>query len=421
MDIASLGTYWIWLRYLHRLRDVATMIHETSVSSKPALFCCAAIGIAAYGIAFAVLGTAFGATNIRTQIHANLSEQGLLFLLLYFGVLVSNLMIGGMVVRYGRKSMLLLTNALVIATLSLFSVVHSLLMAELAAFLLGWGGGGVNVSVNALVSDVYPERRARMLNLLGVFFGLGALCAPLLSMAAASISIFRFFMLATLLPIAAFILTGLLTLPDAAISQAPRSLRRVLREHASSLKPIAAVLFFENGNEAVLAAWMSTIALARGFDRRTATLVLTTYWLFLMLGRLAASRFGFRWRKDRTVSVCAVAALFGACTLLIAPNAVTMVVGALLVGLASAPIFKTTLSMAGDLCPEAATKVYGPLFALSLVAAAGAPWLAGRVAQTFSLQTVPWLPIVGAVSILALSYRLPHESRTITLASVAKG
>jgi fucose permease len=96
-----------------------------------------------------------------------------------------------------------------------------------------------------------------------------------------------------------------------------------------------------------------------------------------------------------------------------------MLVGALLVGLASAPIFKTTLSMAGDLDPEAGTKVYGPLFALSLIAAAGVPSLAGRVAQTFSLRMVLWLPIVGAVSILVLSFRLPRESRPIPLAAVA--
>jgi FHS family glucose/mannose:H+ symporter-like MFS transporter len=383
---------------------------KTSISSKPALFSCAATGIAAYGVAFAVLGAAFGATNIRVRVHATLPEQGMIFLLLYLGVLASNLMIGSLVIRFGRKTMLLIANTLVIATLSWFAVLHSLLTAELAAFFLGWGGGGVNVSVNALVSDIYPERRAPMLNLLGVFFGLGALCTPLLSMAASSLSISKFFMFAGLLPVAALTLTCFLAFPPVVVHVIPRSLRDVLGEHASAVRPIATILFFENGNEAVLAAWTSTIALARGYDRRTATLILTTYWLFLMLGRLAAARFGSRWKRTRTVSACGAVALLGGIIFLIAPNATSMVIGSLLIGLASAPIFKTTLSMAGDLCPDAAAKLYGPLFALSLVAATGTPWVAGRVAQTFSLRVVPLLPILGAFSIVVLSFRLPRES-----------
>jgi FHS family glucose/mannose:H+ symporter-like MFS transporter len=389
---------------------------KTYISSKLALFSCAATGIAAYGVAFAVLGAAFGATNIRTRVHATLPEQGMIFLLLYLGVLASNLMIGGLVIRFGRKTILLVTNALVIATLIWFSVLHSLLTAEVAAFFLGWGGGGVNVSVNALVSDIYPARRAPMLNLLGVFFGLGALCTPLLSIAASSITISKFFMFATLLPVVAFTLTGLLSFPPVVNHLVPRSLRNVLGENASAVRPIAGILFFENGNEAVFAAWMSTIALARGFDRRTATLVLTTYWLLLMLGRLAAARFGSRRKRARTVSACAVGSILGGFILLIAPNVISMIVGALLVGVASAPIFKTTLSMAGDLCPDAAAKLYGPLFALSLVAATGAPWVAGRVAQTFSLSMVLLLPILGGLSILVLSFRLPQESTSFALA-----
>jgi fucose permease len=153
--------------------------------------------------------------------------------------------------------------------------------------------------------------------------------------------------------------------------------------------------------------------LGRNFERRTATVILTAYWLFLMLGRLAASQIAFFQRKNQTVRACAAIALCGGALLLTARTPGVMITGAIVIGLASAPIFKTTLSMAGDLYPGAATRLYGPLFALSLVAAAGAPWLAGRIAQSFSLNSVPWLPIIGLICILALSSKLPSRELTV--------
>jgi fucose permease len=379
---------------------------RTDTSAKPVLFACAAAGITAYGIAFACLGAAFGATGIGGRIHASLPQQGSVFLLLYGGVLISNLLISNITLRFGRKTALLLTNGLLILALSWFAVLHTLVAAQCAAFALGFGGGSVNVSVNSLVSDIFPERRAPMLNLLGVFFGVGALLTPLLSTAASTMGVSTFFQLAAILPIAAFLLTSMLRLPPAAVQSDPCPFRSVIAEHVSSLRPIAAVLFFENGNEAVLATWTSTIAVSRGSDHRTATIILTLYWLFLMLGRLAASQVSFFRQKSTTVRACAAVSLCGGVVLLLASDSIIMMLGASLIGLASAPIFKTTLSMAGDLYPGAAARLYGPLFALSLAAAAGAPWLAGRLAQSLSLNVVPLLPIFGTFCILALSRKL---------------
>ena len=47
--------------------------------------------------------------------------------------------------------------------------------------MLGLGGGGLNTSTNVLVSGLYGEKRGPMLNVLGIFYGIGALCIPLLA------------------------------------------------------------------------------------------------------------------------------------------------------------------------------------------------------------------------------------------------
>lgn len=60
-----------------------------------------------------------------------------------------------------------------------FARAHSFAAASAAAILLGLGGGGLNTGTNVLVSDLYAAQREPMLNLLGIFFGVGAISMSL--------------------------------------------------------------------------------------------------------------------------------------------------------------------------------------------------------------------------------------------------
>lgn len=381
---------------------------RSEVSPKPAQFACAAAGIAAYGVSFACLGVAFGATSLRATLHATLRQQGTIFLTLYLGVLFANLVISPLIASFGRKSMLLLSHGLLIAALLFFPHLHSVASAASAAMVLGWGGGAINVAVNALVSDIYPLNRPARLNLLGVFFGFGALCSPLLSGAAKDLTVGRFFGISLIVPLCSVILTGVLRFTPASPRSELTAARHLLSEIRSAIAIVASILFFENGNEAVIASWTSTVVLARGFSSRSATIVLTVYWACLMLGRLLAAKFGSRLPRRRFVLGCAAIALLGSLTFWRAVGLVQICTGIILIGLFSAPIFKTALGAAGDLHQHVAATLFGPLFAVSLIAASGAPWIAGRIAQTFTPNMVPLLPVAGGLMILFLSVRLPR-------------
>src|SRR5439155_7281681 len=82
---------------------------------------------------------------------------------------------------FGNKIVLTFSAAVVVAGLLGFSVDGSFALAMAAAFVLGFGGGGLNTASNALVADLYADNRGAMLNFLGVFFGFGALFIPLLA------------------------------------------------------------------------------------------------------------------------------------------------------------------------------------------------------------------------------------------------
>lgn len=145
------------------------------------LFGGAATGIFVFGIVMAVLGTLFGFPEMRTRLRIDLAQQGNLFLVLYVGIFLATLVAGPAIDVIGNKLILIGSATLVAAGMLSFAFAHSYASSAIPALLLGCGGGGLNTSTNALISDLYYERRGPMLNLLGIFYGIGALCIPLLA------------------------------------------------------------------------------------------------------------------------------------------------------------------------------------------------------------------------------------------------
>ena len=145
------------------------------------LFGGAATGIFVFGIVMAVLGTLFGLPEMRARLMIDLAQQGNVFLLLYVGILLATLVVGPVIDTIGNKVVLVASSVLVAAGMAGLAYAHSFGGAAIPAVLLGLGGGGLNTSTNVLVSDLYGEKRGPMLNLLGIFYGIGALCIPLLA------------------------------------------------------------------------------------------------------------------------------------------------------------------------------------------------------------------------------------------------
>src|SRR5438132_1338384 len=166
--------------------------------NRSSLFFAASEGMFIFGIVLAILGALFGLPEMRARIGINLAQQGDIFLALFFGIFVSTLFVGPMIDSFGTKLVMTSSAAAVTIALMLFAFVHAFAPAMIAACVLGFGGGGLNTAANALIADVYPENRGTMLNLIGIFFGAGALVVPVLAAA-----IIRFITIKELLLIAA--------------------------------------------------------------------------------------------------------------------------------------------------------------------------------------------------------------------------
>jgi len=144
------------------------------------LFVVACLAMFVFGMVIAMLGTLFGLPAMRARLGIDLAQQGASFSVLFVGLLVATVLAGPMIDRVGSKPVIVSAAVQVTLALALFTAARGFGTALAAAFLMGFGGGWLNIGGNALVSDVYPEDRGRMLNLVGLFFGVGALFVPLL-------------------------------------------------------------------------------------------------------------------------------------------------------------------------------------------------------------------------------------------------
>ncbi len=373
------------------------------LSNRPRLFFGACAGMFVFGIVLAILGALFGLPEMRERLGIDLARQGDIFLLLFFGVFLSTIFVGPMIDSFGNKLVLTLSAALVTVALVAFSTAHAFLPAIAAAFLLGFGGGGLNTSTNALVADVYPEKRGAMLNILGTFFGVGALFIPLL---AASITGFftitQLFLIAAALAALCTVVYLLLAFPPPTAPLGFSLLASIRAARNPGVLLFGFLLFFQSGNEASIGGWTSTYAGSIGASPHTATWVLAAYWAALMAGRLLGARLLAQIAKARLVLASAIGSAIGSAVLLASTSVAMMTVGAVIVGFSFAAIYPTTLAMAADRYQRLAGTIFGFLFAVGLVGGMTFPWAIGHISQHYGIRAGMVIPLLGGVAISIL-------------------
>jgi MFS transporter, FHS family, glucose/mannose:H+ symporter len=371
-----------------------------------------------FGIVLAILGTIFGLPAMRARLQISLAQQGTLFLLLYLGIFVASFLVGPLIDHLGVKANLLASSLIVALAMILFAGAHSFAAASGAAILLGFGGGGLNTCTNALVSDLYVDRRGPMLNLLGIFFGVGAISIPLMAVSIEGrFTIPQLFIFCSVLAVVCALWYALSSFPPAKANQefSWRELFEVAKYDGVLL--LAFILFLESGNEACIAGWTSTYADNAGYAPRVATLVLAAYWAALMLSRILASGVLQGIKKSQLVVAAAVLSLGGCVVLLSARSLVALVAGTALIGLSYGPIFPTTLAIAGDRYSQRAGTVFGLMFSIALIGGMMFPWAVGQISQQVSVRAGMIVPAVGAIGIIGLSLAVLFGERESTAPS----
>ncbi|MBP7568650.1 MAG: MFS transporter [Acidobacteria bacterium] len=356
-----------------------------------ALDAVAAAAMLVFGIIVALLGAVMPILSSRLAL--GLGDVGTLFLAMNGAMLAASLLVGPSMDRFGMKAPLAIGILLAGGSLASIAAVPGFGPLLAAVACLGFGGGILNAGTNTLVADLHddPDAKASALNLLGVFYGIGALLLPF----GVGALVARVGLPALLLGAAALCLViavAAVALPFPAAKQAQgwpiARAGRFLR--MPFVLAAAFLLFFESGNEFVLGGYFATfLTQALALPAAAASYPLAAYWAAILLGRLALSR-GLLARVGAHTAVMAGAllALAGALAVAFAPSLPVAVLGIVLTGLALAGIFPTVLGIAGARFPDHSGTVFGILFTVGLTGGMTMPWLAGHLAAWAGLRPV---------------------------------
>jgi MFS transporter, FHS family, glucose/mannose:H+ symporter len=377
------------------------------------LFAAGCAGMFVFGVVLALLGTLFGLPEMRLRMRVDLAQQGNLFFLLFLGVCSSTLAAGPLIDNLGHKLVLLWSSLLVMAGLLGFVAARSPASASIAAVLIGVGGGGLNTAANVLVSDLYAHNRGPMMNLLGMFYGVGALFVPfLVASIAGTVSMTAILVATAALPAMCAVVYGVFQFPQAreAHGMSRSELMAVLRY--PGLLVFAALLFFESGNEAALGGWASSYVGSQGASERTATWILSGYWLALIVGRFLVFKILARASKTTFVLLTALGSAASCALLLWSRSVASAAAAVMLAGLTFAGIYPTVLALAGDRYPRYSGTVFGVLFAVGLAGGAVFPLAVGQISQVLRLRAGMLVPLAGTMAVAVLAAIVRQRSST---------
>jgi FHS family glucose/mannose:H+ symporter-like MFS transporter len=356
------------------------------VSSRRVLFGCACLGLLTFGIVLTTLGSVL--PSIMDRFGIDKAEAGSLFLLMTFGILAGSLVFGPLVDRYGYKGILLAATVLVALGVEGIAFAPSMFGLRFAVVAIGFGGGVLNGASNALVADISSGERAANLNLLGVFFGVGAMGVPF----ALGILSNRYSQAALVAGVGILILVPVVFIALAAFP-APKQPHgfpiadagRLVRDRLLLLMGL--MLFLQSGIEITVGGWTSTFVTEElAVPSRDALIILSLYWMGMMLARLALGYILRRASPFSALYVCLAVALLGSGLLLTTSTIGVAAVGVFMLGVGFAAMFPTVLSFIGDRYAALSGTAFSVAIAMALCGGMLLPYAAGVLGMQYGMR-----------------------------------
>jgi len=362
-----------------------------------------------FGLAIALLGAVLPLLAGRAQF--DLARAGLLFVALNAAVVGCSLTMGSRIDRRGPKVAMIVGPLSVSAALIVICVARDFGVLLAASIMLGLGGGLLNLSTNTLAAGLSRDERKKNaeLNLLGIFFGLGALTVPLgLGVLLERHGLDLVLILAAAL--CAVVGAGAATLrfpgPAPYAGKPVRHPLALLRDPWVALA--AFLLFLQAGNEVVLSGFATThLTLFAGMP--AAAWATVGMWAAVVVARAVLAVVARRVNGHLIVVGSAVGTVLGSLALLYATTFAAAATALVVTGAAMAGIFPTMMGIAGARFGGQVGAVFGAVLAVARTGAMLLPWIAGALAARQGTRAAMATAAVsaGGIVILSLVLSLP--------------
>jgi fucose permease len=336
----------------------------------------------------------------------SLGVAGAIFTALFVGAIPSQVATGWLNDRFGPKpvlvvGLLMLAVGLLGATLS-----RSLPLTLACMVFAGLGDGVLVVGSNVIVAQSFPQRRASALNLLNVFYGVGAMVGP--AIAGASIDTWG-----TALPALWSLVVVLVLLSPAIPGLRIRSEAKFPKESApvsvplyrsSALWLFSFLLLLYVGVEIGTGGWIATyMQRTTPTSAGTAAWVASGFYMALTVGRVAGAGLGAKLSSERLLLFSLIGAVVGGLTMLVGVGNASLTIAAVLVlGGSFGPIFPTAVAIITARFPVGAGRAASVMIAAGSVGGMLIPLLQGALLEGVGAQGLAQVVVVDTFLMLLL-------------------
>lgn len=375
------------------------------------------------GLPDSLLGAAWPV--MQGDLGAPLETAGLLFMTIACGTIISSLISGRILKRYGTGKVTFVSVLMTAVALLGFHFAPSIVWLMVCAVPLGLGAGAVDTGLNDYVAVNY---KARHMSWLHCFWGVGATLGPIIMaqfISGDSSSSWRngYFLIAAIQ--FALVIILFFTLPlwkkvkvkrNDRLLEESDELKDVINEKETNTKPLQTkgvkwaltTFFFYCGVEATVGLWGSSFLVnIKGISVATAAGWISFYYAGITVGRLITGFITYKVTNRTLIRWGQLIALSGAIILVLPLPSAFSFVGFIIVGLGLAPIFPCMLHETPTRFGKKHSQtIMGYQMAFAYTGTTFMPPLLGFMASHMTIGIFPIVIVIFAVAMLLSSEKL---------------
>ena len=344
---------------------------------------CVAIVVNLPPVYFTTFRDTFGGSSGLTD-----EQLGRISAFIFASLVLGIVITGPLADRLGARLFALLGLALASVGLALMGLAADYASLLLAAGVMGFGAGVIDMVLNPIVTALVPERRASALNWLHSFYCTGAVLTVVVGSCALRLelpwrTVFKGMAAFPVILLACF---ALMRFPPLVSRERGRTPVGVLLCSGVFLAGLLA-MFLGGASEAAMGQWLPTFAeRSLGYAKSTAGLALAGFLVAMAVGRISAATIARHVHPLRLMTASCVLAVVFYLVGCFVPTPAVAVAGCMMVGLTVSCLWPTMMGVTSDRFPHGGASMFALLAAAGNAGCFVMPWIVGLVAEHTTLS-----------------------------------
>lgn len=369
-------------------------------------------GILLFGVSMVLIGSVLPLLKLRLGLSDIIA--GGLFSILPFGLLIGSISFGPITDKYGYRWVLSI--ACLFLAIGFIGIGHtfSLLLLRISILFFGIGGGVINGATSALISDLSNDnKKIANLNLLGVFFGIGALCMPLILSTLNNESYVVAINIAAMLSVLISLLFLLIKYP-LSLKKEKISFKLIplfLKKKVFLI--ICFFLFFQSAFEAIINNWsVSYFTDQLQVPQRDALIALSFSVLGMTLMRILTGGV-FRNVKSKTLLQISFSLFIAGIICLFIPSSFIYIntFGLFLIGAGLSPGFPVMLGLTGNMFKEISGTAFSFVMFIALTGNIIINYITGILIEQLGIGVFVYVILIQVLTMITLYLLIKKEDK----------